>query len=109
MGNTVEEGKTLAIVAYLTLIGTLIAFYMNQDKRNPFITFHVRQGLGLWLLYLALGYIVGTFDSWMITYSFWIFFSVLFVYGIFSAVSGNTTKIPLLGDFFQKIFKSIGR
>ncbi len=106
--NTVEEGKTLAIVAYLTLIGTLIAFFMNQDKRNPLITFHVRQGLGLWLLYFALGYIIGTFDSWMITYSFWIFFSVLFIYGIFGAVSGNTNKIPLLGDFFQKIFKSIG-
>ncbi|MFK7831670.1 MAG: hypothetical protein AB8B52_00205 [Winogradskyella sp.] len=107
--HTVEDGKTLGVVAYLTLIGVLIAFFMNQDKRNPFISFHIRQGLGLWILYFAIGYVVGSFDSWMVTYSFWIFFSVLFIYGIFGAVSRQTNKIPLLGDLFQKLFKSIGQ
>ena len=27
--KTIKEGKTMAIVAYLTLIGTLIAFFIN--------------------------------------------------------------------------------
>ena len=43
--KTIEEGKTLGLVAYLTLFGTLIAFFMNKDKRNPFTSFHVRQAL----------------------------------------------------------------
>ncbi|WP_296313225.1 hypothetical protein [Winogradskyella sp. UBA3174] len=107
--TTIEEGKTMAIVAYITFIGTLIAFFMNKDKRNSFTSFHIRQGLGIWLLYLALGYIIGVFDSWMITYSFWIFFSALFIYGVLGAASGKENKIPLLGDFFQKLFKSIGQ
>ena len=105
--NTIEQGKTLALVAYLTLIGTLIAFFLNQDKRNTFTAFHVRQALGLGLLYIAIGYFIGYFDSWMITYAFWIFFTVLFLYGIFGAVSGKAHKIPILGDFFQTIFKSL--
>ncbi len=107
--NTVEEGKTLALVAYLTLIGTLIAFFMNQEKRNAFTSFHIRQALGLWLLFMAMGYVVGIFNNWNITYSWWIFFSVLFIYGVMGAITGKANKIPLLGDFFQKLFKSIGQ
>ncbi len=107
--NTVNEGKTLALVAYLTLIGTLIAFFMNQEKRNTFTTFHVRQALGLGLLYIAIGYIVSSLDSMMVSMSFWIFFSVLFLYGIFGAITGKENKIPILGDFFQNLFKSLGQ
>ncbi|WP_179335069.1 hypothetical protein [Winogradskyella costae] len=107
--NTIDEGKTLGLVAYLTLFGTLIAFFMNQDKRNPFTAFHIRQGLGLGLVYVVIGFVITAFNSWMITYSFWIFFSVLYIYGIFGAITGKLNKIPILGDFFQNAFKSIGQ
>ena len=106
--NTIEEGKTMALVAYLTLIGTLIAFFINQDKKNAFTAFHVRQGLGLGLLYIAIGYIVSSLDSMMVSMSFWVFFSILFLYGIFGAITGKLNKIPILGDFFQKLFQSLG-
>ncbi len=106
--NTINEGKTLAFVAYLTLIGTLIAFFMNQEKRNTFTSFHVRQALGLGLLYIAIGYIVSSLDSMMVSMSFWVFFTVLFLYGIFGAITGNLNKIPRLGDFFQNLFKTLG-
>ncbi|MBT8377035.1 MAG: hypothetical protein HKN99_03940 [Winogradskyella sp.] len=107
--STIKEGKTYAFVSYLTLIGTLIAFYMNQEKRNPFTSFHVRQSLGLWLLYLILGYVVSGFDSWMLSTSFWIFFAVLFFYGIVGALTGKEHKAPIIGDYFQKIFSTIGQ
>lgn len=107
--NTIEEGKTLGIVAYITLIGVLIAFFMNQEKRNAFTFFHVRQGLGLWIVFMAMGYVVSYFNNWNITFAWWVFFSVLFIYGIFGAISGKMNKIPLLGDLFQNIFKSLGQ
>ncbi|WP_178988853.1 hypothetical protein [Winogradskyella schleiferi] len=107
--TTIEEGKTMALVAYLTLFGTLIAFFMNQDKRNPFTTFHVRQGLGLGLLYIMIAFVVSSLDSLMASMSFWIFFSVLYLYGIYGAITGKLNKIPILGDFFQNLFKSIGQ
>jgi len=109
MENTPNSNNdSLAIVAYITLIGTLIAFFMNRDKRNPLVLFHVRQALGLWLLQMVLGYFIGAFDSWMISMSFWIFFIVLFLYGIFGAVSKKMNEVPVLGPFFQKLFASIG-
>jgi len=107
--DTINKGKTLAFVSYLTLIGTLIAFFMNRDAKNPFTSFHVRQALGLWLLEMALAYSVGGFDSWMITASFWMFFGVLFVFGIIGALTSKLNSVPFLGDFFQKLFKAIGK
>lgn len=103
----IEEGKTLALVAYLTIIGVLIAYFMNQEKHNAFTAFHVRQSLGLWLLYFILGYIVSGFDNWTLTYSFWIFFLALFLYGIFGAITGKLNTLPLVGNWFQKLFKSL--
>ncbi|WP_111682682.1 hypothetical protein [Winogradskyella tangerina] len=107
--NTIEEGKTLALVAYLSLFGTLIAFFMNQEKKNPFTSFHIRQGLGLGLLYITIAFLIGGFDNMNVSIGFWISFSVLYLYGIFGAITGKMNKIPLLGDFFQNMFKSIGQ
>ncbi|WMI67225.1 hypothetical protein [Mangrovimonas sp. YM274] len=107
--QTIKEGKGLAIVSYLTLIGTLIAFIINNDKKNPFTSFHIRQALGLWLLEMLIGYFIGGFDSWMITLSFWAFFMILFFYGILGAVTGKLYSVPVLGPFFQKLFASIGK
>ncbi|SHH57013.1 hypothetical protein [Winogradskyella jejuensis] len=105
--ETIKKGKTYAIVAYITIIGTLVAYFMSQEKKNTFTAFHVRQGLGLWLMYFALAYVAGGFDSWMISYAFWIFFFALFTYGIIGAVTGKLHKLPLVGEVFQRIFKSL--
>lgn len=108
MQNSMNKNNdSLAIVAYVTLIGTLIAFFMNREERNPLVSFHVRQALGLWLLQMVLGYFIGAFDSWMISMSFWIFFIVLFLYGIFGAVGKKMNEVPVLGPFFQKLFATI--
>ena len=69
--NTIDEGKTLGLVAYLTLIGTLIAFFMNREKPNPFTAFHIRQGLGLGILYMIIAYVVSSLNSMMASMSFW--------------------------------------
>ena len=107
--QTVQEGKTAAIIAYLTIIGTIVAFFLNNDKKNPFASFHIRQGLGLCLLYMAAGYAIGSFDSWLISTGFWIFFGILFFYGLFGAISGKTLEVPVLGPLFQKWFSNLGQ
>lgn len=39
----IEEGKTIAIISYITVIGLIIALILNNDKKNLFgsITFCV--------------------------------------------------------------------
>lgn len=106
--QTIEEGKTMSIVAYLTIIGSIIALIINNDKKNPFVAFHIRQGLGLCLTYMILGYFVGNFNSWNVSIGFWIGFGVLFFYGIIGAFTGKMNEVPLLGGLYQKIFKNLG-
>ena len=104
----INNGKTIAIISYLTIIGTLIAYFMNVEKKNTFAGFHLRQALGLWLTYAAIGLIVSQFDSWLASIGFYIFFAVLFIYGFGNAISGKAQTVPLLGEYYQKWFSSFG-
>src|SRR6185436_10104230 len=108
MNNTVEEGKSIAITSYILIIGVLIAMSMNSENKNSFASFHIRQALGLSLTFISLALIISPFDSFYITFPMWICMSVLWTYGIFSAIQGQTRPLPLLGGLYQKWFKSIG-
>jgi uncharacterized membrane protein len=107
MENTIEEGKTAAITSYVLIVGVLIAMSMNSENKNSFASFHIRQALGISLTFISLGLIISNFDSLMISAPMWISVSILWSYGIFSAINGTTKPIPLLGNYFQKWFKSI--
>ena len=103
MNHDIEKGKTAAITSYILIIGVLIAMSMNSaEEKNSFASFHIRQALGLSLTFISLGLIISNFDSPMISISMWISLSVLWTYGIFSAINGETKPIPLLGNYFQK-------
>lgn len=105
--KTIEEGKSAAITSYILIVGVLIAMSMNSETKNPYASFHIRQALGLTLTFISLGLIISNFDSMMISFPMWIFVSVLWSYGIFSAIKGETKPLPLLGNYFQKWLKSI--
>lgn len=107
MSNTIEDGKTAAITSYILIIGVVIAMSMNSENKNQFASFHIRQALGLSITFISLGLIISNFNSGMLSISMWIFVSVLWTYGIFSAINGETKPVPLLGNLFQKWFKSI--
>ena len=107
MKNTVEEGKNTAIIAHITILGTIIAAVLNGDKKNAFAGFYIRQTLGIFLLFFALGYPVGLFDSWMISSALYLFIFILWAYSFVSALQGQMNMIPLLGSFFQKAFKNL--
>lgn len=107
MDNTVQQGKTNAIISYITIIGTIIAIVQNSEAKNPFASFHIRQALGIILSFFALGYIVGGFDSWTVTIAFYIFFFILWLYGFLGALQGQANLLPIVGPFFQKLFKGL--
>jgi len=108
MNNSIEEGKPIAITSYILIVGVLIAMSMNSENKNSFASFHIRQALGISLTFISLALIISNFDSFFITFPMWIAISVLWSYGIFSAIQGHTRPMPLLGGLFQKWFKSIG-
>jgi uncharacterized membrane protein len=105
--ETIEAGKSTAITSYILGIGVFIAMSMNAENKNPFATFHIRQGLGLTLTFISLGLIISNFDSLLISFPMWIFISILWSYGIFTAIKGETKPMPLLGSYFQKWLSNI--
>lgn len=107
MKTLVEEGKTPAIVAYLTIIGTIIAYFMNNDSKNTFASFHIRQALGIHITFYLLGLLIGMFDSWLISSAFYIFIAVLGVYGLVTAIQGEKKEVPLMGAYYQNWFSTI--
>jgi uncharacterized membrane protein len=106
--NTMEEGKTIAIIAYITIFGLIAAFIMNTDKKNSFAAYHIRQSLGLGITGLALGvvniipilgWIVGILGSMLLI--------VLWVMGLISALNGQEKPVPVLGEKYQEWLKGI--
>ncbi|QBZ98292.1 hypothetical protein [Flavobacterium sangjuense] len=103
-----EKSKNTAIVAYLTIIGCVIAIFMNQEEnRSDFGSFHIRQALGLFLSFFLLGYFVGYANSWTVTSAFYLFYFILWVYGFSGALQGQKRELPLVGKLFQNTFKSL--
>ena len=107
MDTVVNEGKTAAIVAYLTIIGTIIAYFMNNDTKNSFASFHIRQALGIHITYFILGVLISWFDSWWISGAFYVFVAVLWFYGFLAALQGERNLVPVLGTKFQEWFSTI--
>lgn len=110
--NTVEAGKTIAIISYVTLIGLIIALVMNNDKKNSFASYHIRQSIGIAVLYFLVWVFFLLVSSIMYIpfLSTLLYLGVFFLWilGILAAVQGETKPVPLVGEKFQEWFKNIG-
>jgi len=103
-----SEGKTTAIIAYITIIGLIIAFIMNANKKDPFAAFHIRQSLGIGLTGFALGVIaVIPILGWIVYILGSILLIYLWIMGLINAINSKYKTVPWLGDKYQEWFKSI--
>lgn len=105
------DEKTTGIVSYIGLIGLIIAFVMDKDK-SPFSRFHIRQNIGiniLWVALWVLSIILGSISSvlGLVAFILFLFPLVLWIIGIIGAVQGEMKLVPVLGAQFQEWFKSI--
>ena len=87
----------MGILAY---IGPLIIVSYLLAKDDPFVKFHIKQGLLL---------VIGEVAAWMLGIMFWplfflvqianIFFLVLAVVGIIRTAKGEMKELPFIGHF----------
>ncbi len=96
--------KTCAVVAYLTLLGFIIAFFMNLEPKNKFVYFHLRQSLGLQTLFYAFGALLGIAPSLYAGYGFLLCFSILWIFAFSSALLGKEQQLPFIGGLLQRVF-----
>jgi uncharacterized membrane protein len=78
--HEIETGKTMAIVAHITIIGCLVAIFMNIENKNRFSGFYIKQAFGIHVLFYILAYIVGGMNSWFVTGPFYLIFIMLWLY-----------------------------
>ena len=105
--HTIQTGKSLAILGYCTILGSLVAMSMNSENKNAYASFHIRQGLGLSITFFLLGFLSALLNNIGVTFGFWGFFFILWLYGFTGAVQGKFHLIPFLGIFFQKFLKRL--
>ena len=98
--EVLSDGKNVAIIAHLWLIGWIIALIMNSNNKSELGSFYIRQMLGLALL---------SFLAWIPILG-WVLGVVVFVAWIMSLVgslSGEKKTTFLLGEQFQEWFKGL--
>ena len=103
--TSADDGKTIAIVSYLTVIGFIAAIIMHGNNKTSLGAYHLRQMLLLIVIGVGLGIISWIpFLGWLV----WIvgFFGilVLWVFGLIAAANGEEKPMPLLGEKAQEWF-----
>ena len=102
-----ERNRT-AIIAYLTIIGLVVAFVMNNEKKEPFASFHIRQSLGIMVTGIALSIInVIPILGWIISIIGFFIVMYMLIMGLINAINKKEKAVPILGNKFAEWFKSV--
>ena len=86
----------VAVISYFTLIGWVVAMVIYDKHQSSLASFHLRQSLGLIITgsILLLIPLIG----WILNLAV----VLAWIFGLYAAVQGQESKVPLLGDFYQR-------
>ena len=98
-----RKNTGMAIVAYILFFIPLL----TDAKEDKFVKYHVRQGLVIFIAWIAL-YILGMIlyipiISWLIFLVLRLVFLVLMIVGIMNAAQGKKKPLPMIGKMGEKI------
>jgi len=107
MTNGKADPKTIGIIAYLTLVGWIVAMVLNAPK-TEYASFHLRQSLGLIALGAAAGMIgIVPILGWIAAILVWIAAAFLWIMAFLGALQGEKKLVPWVGEYFQQWFKGL--
>lgn len=114
------QDTTVGVVAYITLIGFIVAIVLNGNKsgdEKKFGAFHLRQALGLiifavgsYIAILILSAILVAISWKLLTiisiFSLLLWLSILglMIVGIINASNKTTKELPVIGGMVNKMF-----
>lgn len=99
-----------AMIAYITLIGWIIAYVKSKEERSALVNYHLEQALGLVIASIvwsvALGIVIAVLPAALSgILSFAGFLPVVFmVFGIINANNNVQQPIPVIGKMFENKF-----
>jgi uncharacterized membrane protein/RNA polymerase subunit RPABC4/transcription elongation factor Spt4 len=106
--SSADEDKVMCVLSYL---GILCLIPYLTKKQNPTVMFHAKQGLVLLIVeaiaWVAFWFILFIpFLGWMLARVLDLVLLgcfIISIIGIIQAVQGNRWKIPVLGDYAEKL------
>lgn len=103
------DEKTTGIISYLSLIGWIVALAVRKEK-TEYTSFHLRQMLGIMLLYIGLiffGIILGMISGFLSKIVSFLYVApvVLWVFGFVGAINNEKKLVPVVGEKFQEWFQ----
>jgi len=103
--------RTMAIVAYITIIGWIVAYlsYRKSDDKSPLVKYHLTQSIGIILFSIVLsivsGVLVGILPSLAtLFYIISLCPFILMLMGIITASNEAQRPIPLIGKLVEGKF-----
>lgn len=93
-----KKNTGMAIVAYIIFFIPLL----TDSKNDPFVKYHVKQGLVLFIFYIiasACGYI--PFIGWIISAILSVLALIFLIIGIVNAINGKQEPLPVIGKFAE--------
>lgn len=103
-----KEAKQIAVISYITIIGMVIAFVMNNEKKLDFANYHIRQSIGLCATGLALAFIgIIPILGWIINIVGIFVLLYMWVMALMNAINGKEKPAPILGKKYETWFKGV--
>ena len=105
--STHTSGNMTALFAYLGIL--IVIPFLIGSKDDPFVKFHLKQGLVLLITEVVLWVLSSMFTGifyylggWIIVKLVWLFTFVLMIIGIINVVKGREKELPLVGHFASR-------
>lgn len=107
-----KEDTTVALLAYLTIIGFIVAIVLHSSKKTALGAFHLRQTLGLfitalviWIPCMIISMIpVVNLVMFLLGPAVMIGLFVLWIIGFIAAINGQQKPLPVVGEYYKKWF-----
>ncbi|MFT3827425.1 MAG: hypothetical protein QM731_26115 [Chitinophagaceae bacterium] len=113
---TADNGKTVAMLSYLTIIGWIVALMQHNNNKTTLGAFHLRQSIALFITAIAFWvvqilFVFIPYIGWLISIAFmfvYIGLFVLWIVGFIAALNGQEKAVPVIGDKAQEWFHGVG-
>lgn len=93
-----QKNVGMAVLCYLGIL--VLVPLLTDAKKDPFVKFHIKQGLVLLIVDIIASFIIWVpFVGWIL----WLGIVVLLIIGIVNAANGQEKELPVIGSFGAKI------
>ena len=104
--------KVQSILSYIGILW-LAAYFGGKQERNDLSRYHLKQGLGLWIITvifnIAIYIVVMIVPSLAVILSaLSLIFLILMIFGIINAANEVRKPLPVIGKIFEDKFDFIG-